>query len=220
MKTFKILLILLALPSLGFIGPRSTSGLVASQDVLASSTDAHDVGTTSNVWRSGYFNYSRFKETSEAPDNKSGFGSIYVKSADELPYYVDDGGTEFSITSADPSNLKTVVDSTASTTLTTVQSGRIFTNTLATGSIDYALPSITSGMNYSFSVTDEQRMNIRPATGEFIRLIRDASGDIVTVPSSLDRIMASSVGSSIVLTTTSDDNWTVFSQNGEWINIS
>lgn len=75
-----------------WLGTRSSSGVTASPDVVAASTDVHNVGTSSLVWQNGYFSRLRFSEKSEAASNVASFGQVWVSTDNNL-YFTNDSGT-------------------------------------------------------------------------------------------------------------------------------
>lgn len=92
------LVILLVLASLqfGFFGPRTSTGLTASQDVLANSSDSHSVGTNSNYWKTSFTAYQYLSYHHNQPTTVASFGVIYV-SLDGNIYFVNGSGTRFSL---------------------------------------------------------------------------------------------------------------------------
>jgi len=90
-------LLLLSVAHIGWFGPKTSTGTIASQDVYANSSDTHSIGTSSNYWKNGYFAYLKMSEhTANEISNTPSFGVIFV-SSDNFLYYVNDSGTKYSI---------------------------------------------------------------------------------------------------------------------------
>lgn len=97
MRKFSFLALLaLAFLQFGFFGPRTSTGLTASQDVLANSSDSHSVGVSSNYWRNSFTAYQYMSYHHNQPATVASFGIIYV-SLDGNIYYVDGSGTRYSL---------------------------------------------------------------------------------------------------------------------------
>lgn len=94
MKTrFLIALLLLgSLTNIAWVTPRASTNAVASTDVLAASTDSYSVGSSTDVWRNGYFSRAWLKEQSTPPSAATGFGTIFA-SSDNNVYFMDESGT-------------------------------------------------------------------------------------------------------------------------------
>jgi len=84
--------------------PLPTSNFVASQDVLATSSDSHDVGKSGTNWLNGFFKNIRFSERGEAPSTISSYGTVYVSIDNEL-YYQNDAGTSTRISASSPGDV-------------------------------------------------------------------------------------------------------------------
>jgi hypothetical protein len=86
------IVILLACLSIGWYSPKTQSNQTASQDVLASSSDTHNIGTPANLWHNGYFRYTTFGYTIVAPAAVASYGGIFA-STDGHIYYRNAAGT-------------------------------------------------------------------------------------------------------------------------------
>lgn len=90
--------------------------------------------------------------------------------------------------------------------LTTDESGRIFTNTGASGSITFTLPTATKGLMYSFAKVVAQDIIIDAADGDYIA-DSSVSGNISNV--------ADETWGYLTLLAVSTSMWLVFG-NGTW----
>lgn len=77
--------------NIAWVSPRTSNALRASQDVLASSSDTHAVGSSSNRWENGYFNYMRLHHYAPSSTNVASFGYLYVSTDKSLNYRDEDG---------------------------------------------------------------------------------------------------------------------------------
>lgn len=83
----------------GWYSPRTNTNQTASQDVLASSTNTHYVGTSGNYWREGYYAYLRLNHRIGSGGqiaSASSFGFLYV-STDRSLHYVKDNGVDTTV---------------------------------------------------------------------------------------------------------------------------
>lgn len=83
---YLIFTLIMLIPQVAFaypLSPRSSTGLTASQDVLASSSDTHSVGTTSNFWRNLTTRNVVMAHGSPTCVDTSSFACLYV-SGDSL----------------------------------------------------------------------------------------------------------------------------------------
>lgn len=90
-----LLLLLISIAHLAWWGPTTSTGSIASKDILVNSADTHSVGTSTTYLKNGYLAYLRMSEhTSQGCNTVSSFGCIYV-STDNNVYFVNDSGTKY-----------------------------------------------------------------------------------------------------------------------------
>ena len=92
-----ILIILIGFSNIGWFSPRTSTNLTASQDVLASSSDTHNVGTSGNIWKNSYLRREYIKESGPAPTTIASFGVVWVSTDNNL-YFTNDAGSREKIT--------------------------------------------------------------------------------------------------------------------------
>jgi len=66
--------------------------------------------------------------------------------------------------------LYTVVDQTSSVSLTSSDTGKLYTNTDCTALVNFNLPSPSVGVNYTFAVQNENGLRITAPAGTFLRI--------------------------------------------------
>jgi opacity protein-like surface antigen len=80
-------------------------------------------------------------------------------------------------------------------------SGQIFSNYGATGQVTFDLPAAVEGLTYTFVVSTEQSLKIKPASSASrIMGLTDANGNSIT---------SSTVGNTITITATQPSEWFV-----------
>ena len=100
---------------------------------------------------------------------------------------------------------------TANYTATTSDTGKIFTNTGASGAVTITLPAATVGLNYRFAVGAAQQLRIDPNGTETISL--PSTG----VPGAAGKyLVADAVGETVHLVCAIAGNWAVFGYTGTW----
>lgn len=77
--------------------PLPSSVFVASQDIVATSSDTHSVGVSSNFWRSGFFRNVYLPYRAEAPAAVASMGVVYASTDGNL-YFMNAAGTTEKIT--------------------------------------------------------------------------------------------------------------------------
>ena len=92
-----VFIALLAFSNIAWYSPRTSTNLTASQDVLASSTDTHSVGTSGNIWKNSYLRREYIKESGPTPTTIASFGVVWVSTDNNL-YFTNDAGSSEKIT--------------------------------------------------------------------------------------------------------------------------
>lgn len=125
--------------------------------------------------------------------------------------YINKGTANIPVWYRDIDGVGTVTAATASTTLTVAQSGGVFTNTGASGTITFSLPAATVGLNYKFYVGAAQELRIDPNGSETISLpstgVAGAAGKY---------LMANAVGETVHLYCAKTGTWACFGYTGTW----
>ena len=80
-----------------YLTPRPRSQFTASMDVVATSSDSHALGTTSNLWRDSYVRNQYLPYRAESATNGTSRGVLYAKTDGKL-YFRNATGTETAIT--------------------------------------------------------------------------------------------------------------------------
>ncbi len=93
--------------------------------------------------------------------------------------------------------------------ITTDDSGTVFTNEGATGEAYLNLPSAAAGLTYTFCVQDADGLRIVADTGDTIRLSS-------TVSASAGYAESTTIGSTVTLTAINSTEWIGMSINGTW----
>jgi len=72
--------------------PAPSSKFIASQDIIATSSDSHAIGSSSVFWRSTFSRNLYLPERAEAPSVIASFGVVWA-STDNHVYFRNDAGT-------------------------------------------------------------------------------------------------------------------------------
>lgn len=108
----------------------------------------------------------------------------------------------------------TISNKTADYTITSSETGTVFTNTGAAGAVTFTLPTATAGLTYTFiSSVVSQEIRVIANTGDFISL------NSVSVTSPY-YIYKTGTEASITLTAKDDSSWRVTSIHLSWNNTS
>lgn len=78
--------------------PVPSSVFVASQDIVATSSDSHSVGVSGNFWRNGFFRNVYLPYRAEAPSVVASMGVVYASTDGNL-YFKNAAGSSEKITS-------------------------------------------------------------------------------------------------------------------------
>ncbi|MFY9223206.1 MAG: hypothetical protein WAQ98_11070 [Blastocatellia bacterium] len=98
---------------------------------------------------------------------------------------------------------------TSNYTLLTSDSGGLFTNGEAVGSVTFSLPAATAGLHYKFYVTTNQNFVIDAAGSDTIRIAS-------SVTASGGNLTSSTVGNTIELIYIGTGQWGVLAHEGSW----
>jgi len=99
-----------------------------------------------------------------------------------------------------------VIDKTAAYTVTTAESGALFTNDGASGAITFTLPSLAGGLSYCFTANDNQTVAVDPDGTDQILSETNAAGDMITSGAQFDVICLVGV----------TDGWLPVETTGTW----
>jgi hypothetical protein len=125
----------------------------------------------------------------------------------------DPGKINGTITSGDPRVFNGVIAKTSNYTASSTDGNTFFTNTGATGEVDFTLPTAAAGLTYSFYVDALHTVKVicpGSATIQLAGSVTSAGGNAVN----------STTGSSLTLvcvTSGSSGKWVAQSSNGKWI---
>lgn len=106
----------------------------------------------------------------------------------------------------------TTIDATAVTvgrTLTSSDSGAMFTNQGASGSVTLVLPSATTGMSLRFYVQTAQTMTVQASAGDTIRIADNVTAQAGSISSNV-------VGSLVWLIAPNAAEWVSWQTSGSW----
>ena len=110
------------------------------------------------------------------------------------------------------SSVRRVAHKTANYTILAAESGKLFTNLGATGTITLTLPPATVGLEYEFSVRATQELRIDPDGTETL----ESTAMAAVAGSAGQYIWANAVGESIKLVCLEAGKWAVLTHRGTW----
>lgn len=107
------------------------------------------------------------------------------------------------------SALSVSAQSTSPVTVTSSDSGKVFTNEGATGKIVFNLPTAVANYNYTFVVEDADGIDVVASAGDTIQFAS-------TVTAAAGTITSTTIGSSITLVAINATEWVATSLVGTW----
>jgi len=143
-----------------------------------------------------------------APSATSGFGKLFVKSSDSLPYFLDDSGSEFPLTTSSITVDSKTEGVGAPYDIVVADDLKVFTNEGATAEVYLNLPTAVAGLSFNFVCQDTDGIRIIANTGDTIRLG-------VSVTAAAGNIKTFTVGNTIKLVAINATEWMAIASTGD-----
>lgn len=195
------------MPAVKFTGYTNTMYLVGTRIARTTSGDA--IQTTSNVVLIGVTISGVTSGSGSAYDlNQSGISPLTVLACKYNP-----ANTNGTITSGDPRAPNGVMAKTSNYTVSATDGNTFFTNTGATGEVDFTLPTAAAGLTYSFYVDAAQTVKLICPGSATIQL----GGSVTSAGGNARNSTTGSTLTLVCVTSGSSGKWVAQSSTGTWV---